>query len=96
MSDGSGHPVLATDKYLGERAAWSIHPCQKCGFADLFDAPSDLIRTLFPNVPADAVMEGFTTFCPLCGGVQSLEMVADNEAAAPAHSKNKPWWKFWQ
>src|SRR5262245_59686629 len=62
---GSEHPVLVTAKYLGERTAWVIHPCRKCGFSELFDAPSDLMRMVFPNLPDGAVMEMFTSFCPL-------------------------------
>jgi len=38
----------------------------------LFDAPSDLQAKIFPNVPADAKMEAFTSFCPVCGGVQMV------------------------
>jgi hypothetical protein len=28
---------------------------------------------VFPNIPDGAVMEIFTSFCPLCGGVQAIE-----------------------
>src|SRR5436190_6698032 len=40
MPEGSEHPVLVTEKYLRERPLWTIHACQKCGLAELFDAPS--------------------------------------------------------
>ena len=73
MPAGSEHPILVTDKYLRERPSWIIHPCQKCGFSELFDAPSDLMRVAFPNVPEDAIMEAFTSFCPMCRGVQAIE-----------------------
>lgn len=63
------HPVYLSAKYLGERPNWNIRPCDKCGFSDLFDAPSDLIAKIFPNLPADQGMMMFSTFCPLCGGV---------------------------
>ena len=73
MPAGGEYPVLVTDKYLIERPSWTIHPGKKCGFSELFDAPSDLILVVFPNIPADDVMEAFTSFCPLCGGIQVLE-----------------------
>src|SRR5436309_14955715 len=28
-------PILVTDKYLRERAAWTIHPCPQCGLSEL-------------------------------------------------------------
>jgi hypothetical protein len=64
------YPFLVSEKYLQERSNWVIEPCNKCGFAELFDAPSDLIHKIFPNLPKDSTMEGFTSFCPLCRGVQ--------------------------
>jgi hypothetical protein len=102
VADGAEHPVMVTDKYLRERAAWLIHPCSKCGLSELFDAPSDLIRIIFPNTPPDAQMSMFTSFCPLCGGVQGVESQAcegmgDREAVSPVGSAPaaKPWWRFW-
>jgi hypothetical protein len=74
-SAGSPYPVMVTEAYLAERDGWVIHPCDKCGLPELFDAPSDLMRATFPNAPADAEIEMFTAFCPLCGGVQGVEIV---------------------
>jgi len=65
-------PYLVTEKYLRERSEWHIRPCNQCGMPDLFDAPSDLQAKIFPGVPSDAKMEAFTSFCPLCGGVQLI------------------------
>jgi hypothetical protein len=96
MPSGCEHPVLVTEKYLRERPAWRIHPCQKCGFSELFDAPSDLIRVVFPNNPADAVMDMFTSFCPLCRGVQVIQTAAGIEQDVPAPPANKAWWQFWK
>ena len=93
---GSDHPILVTDKYLRERPAWTIHPCRKCGFSELFDAPSDLTRVVFPNIPADAVMEAFTSFCPLCRGVQTLELKVAGDQSATAPTEKKAWWKVWK
>ncbi|PXX33704.1 hypothetical protein [Undibacterium pigrum] len=90
---GVEHPVLLTAKYLQEKAAWNIHACKQCGLSELFDAPSDLIKVIFPNIPADAQLEGFSSFCPLCHGVQLIESkVAPIEAEA---LPKRPWWKFW-
>jgi hypothetical protein len=65
-------PVLVTDKYLQERLFWKIQPCKKCGFAELFDPPSELIALLFPNSVAGASRESFKTACALCGGPQMV------------------------
>lgn len=78
---GSEHPVMVTEKYLRERPRWKIHPCEKCGFSELFDAPSNLIRVAFPNMPADAEPEMFTAFCPLCRGVQGVELKESGAAS---------------
>jgi hypothetical protein len=96
MPAGSDHPILVTDKYLRERPSWTIHPCRKCGLSELFDAPSDLMRVVFPNLPEDAVIETFTAFCPLCGGVQALELAQDGSQTVTAPPPNKSWWQFWK
>ena len=51
VADGAEFPIMVTDAYLRERGDWIIHPCNKCGLSELFDAPSDLIRAVFPNTP---------------------------------------------
>lgn len=96
MPLGGEYPVLVTDKYLSERPSWTIHPCQKCGFSELFDAPSDLMRVVFPNIPDDAVMEGFTSFCPLCGGVQMIELKKAAGQASQTAPRTKAWWQIWK
>ncbi|MDQ1923331.1 hypothetical protein [Massilia pseudoviolaceinigra] len=73
IATGTGHPLMVSEKYIMERASWHIHGCSKCGFAELFDAPSDLIKAIFPAMPADAMLDTFTSFCPLCDGVQAIE-----------------------
>ncbi len=92
-ADGAQHPIMVADKYLRERGAWVIHPCNKCGFSELFDAPSDLIRVVFPNQPADAKMSMFTALCPLCGGFQAVE--SSNNAVPTPSAAKRPWWQFW-
>ena len=96
VTAGAEYPVMVTDKYLRERGAWTIHPCRNCGFDELFDAPSDLIRVIFPDLPAGGELSMFTSFCPLCGGVQGVESRANpaprGDASPPA---KRPWWKFW-
>lgn len=88
------HPILVTAKYLAERPHWTIHPCDKCGFAELFDAPSDLIRIVFPNLEHRAKMGMFSAFCPMCGGIQVVENEA--ETAAMRHRLKRKWWQFWK
>jgi len=97
LAAGCEHPVLVTEKYLRERPSWRIRPCNKCGFSELFDTPSDLLRVVFPNLPEGAVMEVFTSFCPLCGGVQVIELAHDQlkQREAQLELQKKPWWKIW-
>ena len=100
MPDGSEHPVMVTDKYLRERGEWIIHPCSKCSMAELFEAPSDLMRVVFPNLPLDGQMSMFTAFCPLCGGVQGVESKSnpagvEDETPPATKAGKRPWWKFW-
>lgn len=99
MPDGSKQPVMVTDRYLLERSEWTIHPCNKCGMSELFDAPSDLMRKVFPNLPPHSQMSMFTAICPICGGVQGVESnsisAAVEEPAPAANAGKRPWWKFW-
>lgn len=80
---GVEHAVMVTPKYLRERPQWKIKPCSKCGFTELFDAPSDLVRATFPSLPDDALLEAFTTFCALCDGTQIVEPI-----------RSLRWWQF--
>ena len=77
-----------------------VRPCDKCGLSELFDAPSDLISKIFPDIPADAKLGVFTTFCPLCGGVQGAELRGfSSEDGSPAREPErteKKWWEFWK
>lgn len=65
-------PFRVTAKYLKEREHWHILPCDKCGMSELFDAPSDLIAVIFPTLKdrKDVAEMKFTSFCPLCRGIQ--------------------------
>ena len=80
IPDGDNNPVFVTEKYLHERHLWNIEPCRKCGFSELFDAPSDLLKLLLRNSPTLEKPTSFECPCPLCGGQQVL-------SAATAHSK---------
>lgn len=70
--EGINYPMRVTEQYLQERPAWHIEPCNQCGFPELFDVPSALMRKAFPTLGADQTIEMFTSFCPLCGGVQGV------------------------
>jgi hypothetical protein len=109
LPDGSKHPLRVTDRYLAERPDWGITPCNRCGLSELFDAPSDLIRVVFPNSPADenAQMQAFTAFCGACGGILLVQARrgagsgSDSSAPAPkpvpaATPVKKSWWQFWK
>jgi hypothetical protein len=86
--------LMVTEKYLLERPNWNIQPCDQCGFDELFDAPSDLMRVIFPDI---AAMEMFTSFCGVCGGVQVvLDKNAELEDQPTAQQEKKRWWQFWK
>ncbi|MBI1375176.1 MAG: hypothetical protein GC159_20855 [Phycisphaera sp.] len=100
VPDGGDIALMVTDRYLIERTDWIITPCDQCGLTDLFDAPSDLIRQLFPNIPPDAVLDTFTTFCGKCGGVQVVrhkDASLDEEPTIRIPQRtSKKWWQFWR
>ncbi len=64
---GGAHPLLVTDAYLAERAAWELEPCPSCGLAEALDPPSVMARTRFPDLDADALPVMFTAHCAACG-----------------------------
>jgi len=82
------YPITTTTKYLAERNNWIIEACDQCQFNELFDAPSDLINVIFPNVEKEASIEGFSTFCGCCGGTQLVKNKNINTSAKR--------WKFWK
>ena len=99
------HPLMVRPKYLAERRDWVIHPCNRCGLSELFDAPSDLIARTFPDLPPDQTPEMFTAFCGACGGVQAVERAASAAATAPDGDPRPPdvtprpkkkWWQMWR
>jgi hypothetical protein len=89
-------PLRVTEEYLSERPDWIIHPCENCGLSELFDAPSELMKATFPNLPDGSVMESFTTVCGMCGGfqlVQHKDAVLDEPLAEESYRR---WWQFWK
>lgn len=73
VPSGGKFPLMVTEKYLAERADWIIHPCNKCGFSEALDAPSDLHKAIFPGTRETEVAVSFTSRCALCGeGFQLL------------------------
>jgi Uncharacterized protein conserved in bacteria (DUF2314) len=98
------HPILARPKYLAERKDWNISPCQRCGMTELFDAPSDLMKKIFPEFQqqmqgTEEELMAFTVFCSICDGVHIVERkgATDRSLVMPAFQvlRKKPWWKFW-
>ncbi|MFO0759958.1 MAG: hypothetical protein U0359_25965 [Byssovorax sp.] len=94
----SPHPIRTTLRYLNERKSYTILPCEKCGLAELFDAPSAIIAKVFPQLGEGTVLDRFTSFCPLCRGAQ--QVVAQGESAAVPAPETDPertqppqrWW----
>ncbi|CAN94255.1 hypothetical protein predicted by Glimmer/Critica [Sorangium cellulosum So ce56] len=100
---GGEHLLQVREQYLRERADWVIGPCSRCGLDELFDAPSELIAKVFPNVPASARMDAFSAFCGACGGVQLVQHkdFRQDEGEGPdeqteQQSPGKKWWQFWK
>ena len=72
---GLDHPLMVSDDYLREREAWEITPCDKCGASECFDPPSVMAAVRFPDAPRGAEIQKFTSFCPHCGGIQTLSQL---------------------
>jgi hypothetical protein len=96
VPDAGAHPLMVRPKYVRERSAWTIHPCDTCGLSELFDAPSDLIKKVFPNLPPGAQPEMFTVRCGACGGVQGVEAPNGGEREPIRGTRPKRWWQFWK
>jgi len=97
VPEGGEHPLMVTEKYLRERADWIVHPCQQCGLTELFDAPSDLMAVVFPNMPQNSSLEVFTAFCGVCGGAQLVQRRdAPDERQRQREQPQKKWWEFWK
>jgi hypothetical protein len=89
-------PIMVTDKYLHERSDWTIHPCNKCGLSELFDAPSDLLRVVFPSDSQQMEEEMFSAICGLCGGMQLVQRSGTEPVEWPAAHTHRRWWEFWR
>jgi Uncharacterized protein conserved in bacteria (DUF2314) len=89
-------PLRVTEKYLRERPHWIIYPCEKCGLSELFDAPSDLMKATFRDLPDGAVVEAFTAICGMCGGPQSVQLKDDVLVEPHTKAPARKWWQFWK
>lgn len=94
VPESGEYPLQVRAKYLAERSLWAIHPCTQCGLSELFDAPSDLIKVIFPDA-ADGSLEMFTSFCGVCGGVQVVQWRDSIEAESTSTATKKNW-QFWK
>jgi hypothetical protein len=95
--------LMVTEKYLRERPQWIIQSFCRCGLDELFDAPSDLLRAVFPDLPDGYSDLSFTARCGVCGGAQVVESknapVEEGEPTREASvgaRKAKKWWQFWK
>ena len=93
VPEGGQYPLMVSEKYLSERGNVIIHPCGKCGLTELFDAPSDLRKVVFPETNEDDIQVYFTAFCGACGGSLVIE---DKEGMAQVKKLTKKWWEFWK
>lgn len=102
-----GIPILVSDEYLDQTQEWVIEiPCNECGNDVLFDTPQELISIAFPDLPEDATMDAFSTFCPLCKGAMVIkhkdakldeDSFAGNSAGKPSRAKSKrKWYQIWK
>jgi hypothetical protein len=81
----SGEPLLmVTEKYLLERSDWTIHPCDRCGLSELFDAPSDLIRAVFSPGHERLAPQLFSAICGWCGGTQLVQRAGTEASEWPS------------
>ena len=97
VPDLGEYPIMVTEKYLQERSDWIVHPCDQCALTELFDAPSELMRVVFPNTPEDSIIEMFTAFCGACGGVQVVQHKdLEMKDHLQLEEANKKWWQFWK
>ncbi len=96
VPEGGEHPLRVTEKYLRERPEWVILPCNKCGLTELFDAPSDLIRVVFPRTPQGGSMGMFTAICGNCGGIQVVQHRDFEQGSEGTPPPARKWWQFWK
>jgi len=96
------HLLMVTEEYLRERPQWIIKSYCECGLDELFDAPSDLLRTAFPDLPDGHSIPKFTARCGGCGFAQvvidknaPVEEGEPTEEASAGAGKAKKWWQFW-
>ena len=88
-------PLMVTEKYLVERLDWIVHPCDRCGLTELFDAPSDLIRVVFSAGPQKIEPEVFGAICGWCGGGQVVQRTGAEGLEWPTEQARNRWWRFW-
>jgi len=72
MNTGTKYPIRIFESFIRERKDWEITPCEKCGFTELFDPPSEIIMIKFPDMKPGESVEAMALFCDLCGGIQVI------------------------
>ena len=95
LLSASGKIIFVTPQYLKEISDWTFHACEKCANDVLFDTPSKIQQIAFPNLPEGAVLQTFTTFCPLCGSAVALES-KDVDDDGGDERPAKKWYEFWK
>lgn len=74
-------PFLVSEAYVAERKQWTISPCSVCGFSELFEPPSELLRGAL-SIPSPELVEGFSWRCPLPGCTGTI--LVDRSLSGPA------------
>ena len=94
-------PFLISPNYVDDRKKWVISPCDKCGFAEMFEPPSKKVESFMKEnqITEENVPIMMTTFCPLCGGAQILGKIGTEAETKLRDFKlvaKKRWWMFWK
>jgi hypothetical protein len=101
IPEGGDYPLMVTEQYLREREHWEIIPCNRCGLSELLDAPSDLMRVVFPQMqagpgPQKIVSQMFTVLCGNCGGLLVVRSKTQETEPGLSPIPGKKWWQFWK
>jgi len=72
IDTGTKYPIRVFETFIREKKDWEITPCEKCGFTELFDPPSEIIMIKFPDLKPGESIEAMALLCDLCGGLQTI------------------------
>jgi hypothetical protein len=67
-------PMLFVPQVAAQNLERWKSECSQCGFDLVFIAVAELVKMQFPNVPAGAEMQQFTTRCLMCRGTMHVAL----------------------